>query len=136
MILLHAEIQSILIHLYRFLYDWFIYTWNQLLYYHKPIILCTFSTSFASLSSPNCTTKLQASTKQKKKKKLKKGSCILDARLRKSSQEISLFPRSKSRHFLHPWSGESRFHAVPTHIAAAKIGSLCRQRESASPPFS
>lgn len=99
-----------------FMIDLFILEINYELYYHKPIILCTFSTSFASLLSPNCTTKLQASTKQKKKR-LKKGSCILDARLRKSSQEISLFPRSKSRHFLHPWPGESRFSTPFPHTS-------------------
>lgn len=56
-----------------FMIDLFILEINYELYYHKPIILCTFSTSFASLLSPNCTTKLQASTKQKKKKNLKRG---------------------------------------------------------------
>ena len=63
--------------------------------------------------------------KKKEKSDLKKGSCIPDARLRKSSREISLFPRSKSRHFL-PSLVSTPF---PAHIAAAKIGSLCRQRE-------
>lgn len=51
-----------------FMIDLFILEINYELYYHKPIILCTFCTYFASLSS-----KLQASTKQKKKKNLKRG---------------------------------------------------------------
>lgn len=75
----------------------------------------------------NKITSIRNFIKKKKKKKtiLKRDRCIPDARLGKSSREISLFPRSKSRHFL-PSLVSTPF---PAHIAAAKIGSLCRQRE-------
>ena len=50
----------------------------------------------------NKITSIRNFIKKKKKKKtiLKRDRCIPDARLGKSSREISLFPRSKSRHFL------------------------------------
>lgn len=76
-----------------------------------------------ALISSNCTTKLQS------KDGLKKGPRIRDARLRKSSQEISAAKVAS----LSPSLAGNLVSTPFPHIAAAKIGSLCRQRGSALP---